>query len=86
MTYQHNDFSPPHRQAATLRPDYTTYDGARALIERIKAAWAHKGLPPPSLEIVSVTGGGSGADFVYTRFDVRSDMRNGWPHQEGARP
>lgn len=58
-------------------PDYTTTDGAKALIERIKAHWAEKKLY--ALPDVKADHPPWGETEGKSRVDIRSDMVNGWP-------
>ncbi len=59
-----------------LNRDYTTYDGAQVLAERIRAYWTRRhGLPPKVVVMPAVLG----LSERNTRYDIRSGMIGGWP-------
>lgn len=67
-------------------PDYSSEDGAKLLIERIKAALAKKGLPSPNLKPVYSQGEYQTGNSTQMRgrFDVRSDMVDGYPRKDAS--
>ncbi|MCL4715533.1 MAG: hypothetical protein KJZ75_11535 [Hyphomonadaceae bacterium] len=64
-------------------PDYTTKEGAEALIEKIKEGLQRKGLPVPQLKAVFAAGSAAATSstLMKPRYDVRSDMVNGFPKE-----
>lgn len=62
---------------ASQIPNTFTDDGAAALKQMIEAYWRERG----ANVMVYVQQGDYHAALRTTRFDVRSDMVNGWPRQ-----
>lgn len=61
------------------RPDYTTREGAERLKAKIEQALAKQRLPIPELKI-ELNGKIHRQELGFQpRFDIRSDMRNGYP-------
>lgn len=73
-----NEFDFCQRDLSQL-PDYTTDDGAKVLVDRIKAVWEAKGFTPPDVKAEKPPYGSHAQGPP--RFDVRSDMVNGFPKQ-----
>ncbi|MEZ5960889.1 MAG: hypothetical protein R3C30_10765 [Hyphomonadaceae bacterium] len=70
MTTLYNE-PPLERETA----DYTTREGAKRLSDMIEAYWLERG----RAVTIALHNAGFHAAIRSARFDVRSDMINGWP-------